>query len=89
MQSANGEVTAYYQAIVRVEMLGGLQVKALILKGTATVLGMEPLCDNHGFTFLKEPRKCAVLSKGDLVVRCQSYHGVPYICPAVDDASTP
>ena len=37
MQSANGEVTAYYQAIVRVEMLGGLQVKALILKGTATV----------------------------------------------------
>ena len=55
MQSANGEVTATHQAIVRVEMLGGLLVRALILRGTATVLGMEPLCDDHGFTFLKEP----------------------------------
>ena len=31
----------------------------------------------------------SVLPKGNLVVRCQSYHGGPYICPAADDASTP
>ena len=38
----------------------GIYVKAIILDDTSTVLGMESLCDDHGFPLLKEPHKASV-----------------------------
>ena len=80
LATASGEVAAKKTAIVNVKMLGNLKVKALILENTATVLGLESLCDDHGYDYVKHSRKPLV--KNGKKVFCASFNGAPYICQA-------
>ena len=83
-QTANGIATA--EEVVDI-FIPGLQetITCYVLDDTPNAIGLEGLCDDLGYEYVKKPGRQPYLRKNGLRHYCDTTQNVPIICPGVAD----
>ena len=87
VMTANGEVQTREEATENVKQLD-LFVKVMLLQETPTVLSLEKLCDDHGYTYHWKSGQKAHLIKNGKRIDCNISNCVPLVVLGISASSS-